>query len=640
MHARRPLIISAFALICFVAVLLLDRFQPFAYLRLRNFYRDAVSRAGRTTPPNPNLVFLAIDAASVSLDQDDIDQAYGLTNDNSPEARALRLMSQGYPWSREIHALLLDRLIQAGAKVVIFDLLFATPTDNDLPFRLALDRYRQHVVIGSNFVDGSLTRPSDTLVAQTSPMDDRVAYTNFWADDDDAVRRAQYRVTFEQVRELKSKSGSERFLSLAAAGLIKAGAGEDVPPDLEAHPFRFTAGPQQGFPPHSLFEIFVPSFWKQNYQSGEFFRDKIVIVGAEGNWQHDDHPTPFGRMAGAELHLNAINAALHHEFIREMSPATAGVFTFIAGLIAVALSLIIRLPWLRLAALICIGVAAFWIALVVFNHLSVYLPMIAPMTELNGTVLLGLISDFASERRLRRKLEPYVSRDVVREMLDHPKLFTQSLGGIIKPATILFSDLRGYSALAARREPKALLAQLNEYFGAMVECVFRFGGTLDKFIGDAVMAVWGNVHSDGPRNDAIAAVRAALAMRTELAALNKKWRSLGWPELRAGTAINHGNVVVGNIGSPQRMEFTVIGEPVNLTWRLQELTKKLGRDLVVGEEVRTLVAEHFDFVSVGHADLHGVDNAGELFTVYDSVEMEVRDNVSQLAGSTYAESVP
>ena len=594
MRARRALIISAFALLCLVGVLLLDTFQPFAYLRLRNLYRDAVSRAGRTTRPNPDLVFLAIDAASVSLDQDDIDQAYGLTKDNSAEARALRIISQGYPWSREIHALLLDRLIQAGAKVVIFDLLFTTPTDNDLPFRHALDQYRRHVVIGSNFVDGSLTRPSDTLVAQTSPMDDRVAYTNFWADDDDAVRRAQYRVTFEQVRELKSKPGAERFLSLAAAALIKAGAADDVPPDLDGHAFRFTAAPQQGFPPHSLFEIFVPSFWKQNYQSGEFFRNKIVIVGAEGNWQHDDHPTPFGRMAGAELHLNAINAALHHEFIREMSPATTGVFTFIAGLIAVALSLTIRLPWLRLAALIGIGVAAFWIALVVFNHLSVYLPMIAPMTELNGTVLLGLISDFASERRLRRKLEPYVSRDVVREMLDHPKLFTQSLGGIIKPATILFSDLRGYSALAARREPKALLAQLNEYFGAMVECVFRFGGTLDKFIGDAVMAVWGNVHSNGPRNDAIAAVRAALAMRTELAALNKKWRSLGWPELRAGTAINHGKVVVGNIGSPQRMEFTVIGEPVNLSWKLQELTKKFGCDLIVSEEVsRSRMPESF-----------------------------------------------
>ena len=154
------------------------------------------------------------------------------------------------------------------------------------------------------------------------------------------------------------------------------------------------------------------------------------------------------------------------------------------------------------------------------------------------------------------------------------------------------------------------------------------------------MAVWGNVHSNGPRNDAIAAVRAALAMRTELAALNKKWRSLGWPELRAGTAINHGKVVVGNIGSPQRMEFTVIGEPVNLSWKLQELTKKFGCDLIVSEEVGALVAKHFDLLSIGQADVQGVENAGELFTVGGSGEMKVRDNVARLARPSYAESVP
>jgi adenylate cyclase len=631
MLARRALIISAFAIVCFVAVLLLDAIQPLAYLRLRNLYRDAISRAGRTTPPNPDLVFLAIDAASVSLDENDIDQAYGLANDNSEEARALRLMSQSYPWSREVHALVLDRLIRSGAKVVVFDLLFTTPTDNDPAFRLALDRHRQHVVIGSNFIDGSLTRPSETLVAQTAPMDDRVAYTNFWADDDDVVRRAQYRVTFEQVREMKPKPGSERFLSLAAASLIKAGFIDGVPPDLDSHAFRFTAAPQRGFPAHSLFEIFTPSFWKQNYQSGEFFRNKIVIVGADGNWQHDDHPTPFGRMSGAELHLNAINAALHHEFIREVSPATACTLSFVAGLIGVALSLVIRLPWLRLAALVGVGLTAFWIALIIFNYLSVYMPMIAPMAELNGTVFLGLISDFTSERRLRRKLEPYVSRDVVREMLDHPRVFAQSLGGIIKPATILFTDLRGYSALAARREPQALLAQLNEYFGAMVDCVFRFGGTLDKFIGDAVMAVWGNLHSGGPGNDAIASVHAALAMRAELATLNKKWRAQGWPELRAGTAINHGKVVVGNIGSPQRMEFTVIGEPVNLSWRLQELTKQLGCDLLVSEEVRNLVAEHFELHSIGRVNIPGIEAPREVFTICGSVEVDLCDNLSRIS---------
>ena len=630
MHPRRVLLFSTFALLCCAAVLLLEALQPFIYLRLRNFYRDAVSRAGRKTPPNPNLVFLAIDAASVSLDEEDIDQAYGLTNDNSAEVRALRLMSHGYPWSREIHALLLDRLIQAGAKVVIFDLLFTTPTNNDEPFQLALDRYREHVVIGSNFVDGSLTRPSDTLVPQTSPMDDRVAYTNFWADDDEAVRRAQYRVTFEQVRGLKLQPNSERFLSVAAAALIKSGSGHAVPPDVDAHAFRFTAAPQEGFPPHSIFEIFVPSFWKQNYQSGEFFRNKVVIVGAEGNWQHDDHPTPFGSMPGAELHLNAINAALHHEFIQEMSPSTRACLTVAAALVALALSLFVPSPWIRLLGLLICNTGAASIALYVFNHASIFVPMVAPAFELNSVVLFALIADFAFERlekvRVRRTLERYVSRNIVHQMLDQPKGYTQSLGGVVKSVTILFSDIRGYSVVTARSDPQNLVTQLNEYLTAMVECVFRFGGTLDKFIGDAVMAVWGNIRTDGAPKDAANAVRAALAMQSELAELNEKWRVKNWPELRAGIAIHHGQVVVGNIGSPQRMEFTVIGDAVNISWKLQELTKEIGCDFIVSEQIRSLVTERSDFQSIGSATLKEIRDPIKLFTIRQAASALHRDD--------------
>src|SRR4029077_2313424 len=111
------------------------------------------------------------------------------------------------------------------------------------------------------------------------------------------------------------------------------------------------------------------------------------------------------------------------------------------------------------------------------------------------------------------------------------------------------------------------------YFTAMVDCVFECGGTLDKFIGDALMAVWGALHSQGAQGDAMSAVRAALLMRQKLAALNATWRERGWPELRIGIGINHGDVVAGNIGSPQRMEFTVIGDTVNFSWRLQEMTK-------------------------------------------------------------------
>jgi adenylate cyclase len=263
--------------------------------------------------------------------------------------------------------------------------------------------------------------------------------------------------------------------------------------------------------------------------------------------------------------------------------------------------------------------------------------MVAPFTQLNLTVVLAFISDFALERmertHLRHTFERYVSRDVVEQMLDNPKGHAELLGGVIRPVTVLFADIRGYSLVSARSDPHVLVSQLNEYLTAMVECVFRFGGTLDKFIGDAFMAVWGNVHSRGPHQDAVNAVRAALEMRVALDCLNQTWRARGLSEFRVGTALNHGEVVVGNIGSPHRMEFTVIGDAVNVSWKLQELTKELGHDLIVSRQVRDLVVEYFDLRSIGHADLPALRSSIELFAVSGPVEFKpeqttVRDATS------------
>jgi len=158
---------------------------------------------------------------------------------------------------------------------------------------MALDRYKNQVIIGVNFVssssrgfstvDASLPRPPESLVPDTKPMDDRVAYTNFWPDEDEVVRHAQYRITFEQVQRDLPEPDSERFLSFAARTLTKAGRAEMIPGGLEQQLLRYTAAPRRGLPPRSLFEIFVPDYWKQNYASGEFFRGKIVVIGAEGN---------------------------------------------------------------------------------------------------------------------------------------------------------------------------------------------------------------------------------------------------------------------------------------------------------------------------------------------------------------------
>lgn len=634
MSLKRFGLAVGFASLLLVALVWLDSFQPTPYLRLRNFYRDSLARVGRKAPADPNLVFLAIDSDSVGLDEEtDTREMFGLTNPESKEARALQRMSQRFPWPREVYALVLERLVNAGAKVVAFDLTFPTSTDGDEVFRDALERYRDQVIIGSSFVDpswnglakvgASHTRPTSSLVPQTAPMDDRVAYTNFWPDADDVVRNAQYRVTFEQVKGSPPEPSSERFVSLAARALEKAGFGDRLPKGIDEHAIRFAGMARSGFPPHSIFEIFVPDYWQHNYKSGDFFRGKIVVIGAEGNWQHDEHRTPLATMPGTELHLNAINAALQHEFIREIDGRAALGLIVLAAALAILLCYRVRSPWLRLGAVVICDLAAFGLALVCFNRWGIFLPLVAPLIEFHLVVFVGLIADFAFERmektRLRRTFERYVSHDVVRHLIDQPKLYSESLGGVIKPVTILFSDIRGYSKVTAQSDPQALVAQLNEYLTAMVGCVFRYQGTLDKFIGDAVMAVWGNVSSGGVRHDAMCAVQAAIAMRAELVRLNKTWRERGFPEFGMGIAVHHGEVVVGNIGSPQRMEFATIGDAVNITWKLQEFTKESGSDLIVSQTVAELLKDQLELRPAGAATIRGVGTKVEVFSLADNV---------------------
>jgi adenylate cyclase len=608
MLPRGALLQTILAVLCTVAAAALQHigFEPL--VRSQHFVRDAIARIGRKTPPNPQLVYMAIDNDSVSIDATaDLGELFNLKNADPDSIRALKLMSQGWPWSRAVHGLILDRLMQAGVKTVILDLTFPTATENDPEFRAALDRYKDRVVLGCNFVEATaaghatsaptLSLPTETLIPQTSPLDDRVGFVNFWPDADDIVRSVQSRVTFEQVNgDFAASKDSERYVSLATRAAIKAGFAPVLPRDTNPRLFRYTGGAHR-FHPRSIFEIFVPEYWKRNYDNGRFFRDKIVIIGAYGNWQHDEHRTTFGLMPGPELQLNALNALLHQEFIHELPHVNNIEFIALGGLLSWALWLFIRIPWLRFIAML--GVTTLWLfaALELFNHAGVYILTFTPLVVVNFNGVIALVYDVMLARRegtrIRRTLERYVSRNVVREMLDNPQDYTKSLGGVIKPVTILFSDIRNFTRMSARTNPQVLVGQLNEYFSGMVDCVFEHNGTLDKFIGDAVMAVWGNARTRGPERDAADALNAALAMREKLCTLNAKWRAEGRPQLEIGIAVNHGEVVVGNIGSSQRMEFTVIGPAVNASWRLQEMTKKQETDLLVGQTVADLIGDTF-----------------------------------------------
>jgi signal transduction histidine kinase len=427
MFSGRIVAVILLTAICSAAAIYLDWKRPTDYASVEYRIRDVIAGSGRTTPANPDLIFLAIDSDSITLDEDlDVKRLFSSTANDLNCRRALEIMSKGWPWNREIYGMILERLVSAGVKVVAYDCLFPAPAPGDNAFRAEVDQFKSQVVIGGNFVSppdvdrsrripSTYDPPTETIIPKVATPDDRIGFTNFFTDEDKVVRGTQFRAIFRQPGHAPAV-----YLSLSARVVSKAGHPELVPKDLAERLIRFTGPPRLGFRPRSLFEIFVPEYWEHNYGSGEFFRNKIVVVGAEGKWQKDELATPFGAMPGAEVHLNALNALLHGEFLQEPSPLASAAIIALAALLGAALCLSFRSPWLRLLALIVVNGAGPLCALWFYNHQGLYLPCLAPLLALNTNVLFCLVSDFTfelvEEAKLRLTLK---SREDLTHMIVH-----------------------------------------------------------------------------------------------------------------------------------------------------------------------------------------------------------------------------
>ncbi len=624
------------ALICLVCTLLvlatalLAGQRGFGWLvRWELRFRDSLVKHGQRVAPDPQLVFVGIDNDSVSIEDVDLDSLFADVPRDGADFQALSLMSRQWPWSREVYALITDKLIAAGARAVVFDLLFPKSTANDAKFAAALDRHRDRVVLGSNFespeslVDGVSwvhSLPADTVVPQTHPLDSRVAFVNFWPDDADArIRRARFRLTAEGLGGFRAPPESEVFMSLAARAVTAAGRGDLVPPSPNSDwLFRYTAPPHQGFRPISAYQLFVPRYWEANF-GADHFRDRIVLIGPSGNWQHDEHETPLGKMPGPEVHLNAINALLHRAFLFEAPLWLDLLLVLLGGGIAWAISQFSARPAVQVILLFGGNGLAILLALLNYNYFDRYTAVIAPLLAFNLSGGACFVYEFITEQvekiRTRRTLERYVSKDVVRELLDNRESVLHAMGGARRSITVLFSDLRGFTTLTETADAVALVTQLNQYFQRMVRIVFRNAGTLDKFIGDGLMAHWGSIVSAGERADAAHAVRAALEMREALRDLNTEWKERGLPELAFGIGINSGEAIVGNLGCEEKMEVSVIGDPVNLSARLEGATKQFRVDLLIGEPVVQLLGDTFLLRTVDLLRVKGRARPVEVFTV-------------------------
>ena len=563
-------------------------------------------------PPLPEIVIVGIDEESFVADTFSPEELK-----TNPD---LQLLST-WPWPRRAHGLILHKLLDAGAKVVGFDLLFTTPSkygpDDDKAWRDALADAAGRVIIGANRADEPIqggTRekwmlPTPSVIPEGMAHTNLCAAVNFSTDIDSVVRR---------MIPLWWMGGTEEWLPAMSARIANMAdpktqwVYEQPSMTINYSCLKPLDGRnyERPFPRYPYYQLFYGKTWKQSLQNGAVFKDKIVLVGPTQNFLHDMHATPNEKSTpGVEIHAAAINTLLRHNELREESDlALIPLILAFAGITVLSL-LFVRHPLLKLALPLVIATAHAIICQMAFTHFHLVFPFAAPVAVMIPIAITGtawqLLTEQLEKRRTRQALERQVSKEVAAELMKEYGALHQLLAPQERNLVVFFSDIRNFTTLFEKGDPARLITQLNEYLTVMSTIVARHGGTLDKYIGDAIMAFWGAPTSRGPADDALRAVSAALEMRRELAALQPQWKAKGYPEIKIGVGIHAGVALVGEVGSALRSEYTAIGDTVNTASRIEGINKETGTDLLISEAVYNLVKERLLARSVGEYALKG-----------------------------------
>ena len=534
--------------------------------------------------PKPTLPvgveFVGIDSSSLNLDQ--------FSEEQIAASSSLQAMKAGFPWSRSVYAEAIERLINAGARLVFLDVLFRSPREGDDELRKALEKYGDKVVLVSTFAEdvsgdgqniGRYQPPSESLLAST-PVN--VGFASFWRDGEgQVVRVAPFR--------LKAPGQEKPVLSAAATMLFLLG-GEEKLAELPDQAVFIPATGVLREEMRPIWQLFDPKAWEHNLKNGEVFRDKIAAIGAYYPDAHDEFVTAAGPMPGVAMHIGVLASAWQGAFYSMPGAFVRGGSALLAALAALAVALACPhiIPRSFVYALGVVLSVAGGVAALTWLHFQIPLLPLLSGFLLGGvaTLVVDLVAEGRARHRARRMLESYFSPGLAREMLDRRDSFLQSVGGSRREVTVLVSDLRGFTSLAESVEPAELIAELNDYLGRMTALIFESGGGVDKFLGDGILAVWGTMEEMGGEFSSASALTCAQKMLIGLQELNVNRAAEGKPEWRLGIGIHRGPVIFGNVGSPQKMELTVIGDTVNLASRTESLTKSYGLELLFTRSVR------------------------------------------------------
>ncbi len=596
------------------------RFIPM--LKLEQALVDFRFRLRGYVPGSPDCVIVGINESSLNPSNFEPADVAG--------SEALRLMQGPFPWNREVYALLLDKLMAAGARAVVIDLLFLNDAAGDDDLAAALRKYGDRVVIGSAFVqeNADTTKPMQ-IYRRAAPellsatKENITGCATLPPELDGVIRRTWYWTS--ELRQYGYPDNSRDITSMAGLGVMKFNPQLSLPDGTHYINFQ---GKATTYPYLPIEEVFIDRIYDHDprYESGAVFRNKLVFVGPIAEIFHDTHYTPFGEMPGVEIHAQIAGSILQGTMLSDAPAWLEFALTAVMGL-AAALAGLKMAHALAFGGFLAGGIAIFMgAAQWAFVKGGMMIPMAWPLVVFAAVGLLALLFKFLLEQmeraRIRSVLDRYVSSNVAELVLAESDQFERALRGQRRWVTTLFSDIWGFTTMTeAAAAPEEFVEQLNEYFHGMVEEVLAEEGTLQQFIGDAIMAVWGNTHSLDPAVGALQAVRTSLAMSAALKKLNSAWA--GDPlrsQLRIGIGVNHGEVMVASLGHPQRMEFTTIGDGINTAARLETATRQFGCGILVGEVVENLTRNRFHYRQVALVRFKGKSKAIEIFTPLGEIE--------------------
>lgn len=581
-----------------------------------------------------------------------------------------------WPWARSIHGDFCQLAAAANVSVVGFDLLFSEPSEHkedDKAFAEGASKVRA-VVVGANFDPQDVSnKPLDYDFGKTSPFTQvegdvsqiggqntvllpvppliKETYFGFVEaapDRTDGVRRSI---------PLLERVGDKVFPSLSLQMLchfwnispdkVRVRLGSDIelptPDGVRRIPINARGEMLLNYRYYDASEALLGGLnavaysqlvgaMAKHFVNGEEWPkeiptvdNKILLVGQTAVGLTDFGPSPLEAASPlVTVHLTALNNILTSDYLH-IAPDWPLVLLWLA--VSWGTLFYLRKRGIGFSIGMPILFAAFYMAVaeILFVGQSLLIPIVWPVFFFFllyfGAIVLRWLEEQQSRQEIKQVFSRMLSPEVMEHLLDQPE--NVKMGGSERPVTIFFSDIRDYTKFSEGLKPTEVVRQLNVYFERMVACVNDCEGTLHKYIGDAIMAAWGDIAaaSHGPEKDAQNAVRCALTMRRLLRELNEEREAENLTPLRFGIGMNFGpDVLVGLIGASSRSEFTVMGDAVNLASRLEGVTKEYKTDIAIGESVQALVKDKFLLRILGVIVVKGKSKPVKVYEVLDELE--------------------